>query len=96
MTALLNAATTDTTGTGVATTARDAWIEIPADSVFDGAIVTIQMASVNSSAKYSSAAVIGTITSPGWVYMVFPVGTFIRARLHNAKSQTNVTVNLLE
>lgn len=93
--ALLSAQTTDATGTGVATTASPAYIEIPNDSVFKGAQINIQAASVNTAGKFSPlSSPIGSIHQPGWYTLDLPTGTFVRAVQSRSATGTSITVNL--
>lgn len=96
MATLLNAVMTDTVGTGVATTTVESLIEIPGDSVFDGADVTIQVSSVDTSAKYSAFDSIATIQGGKSFVIRLPIGHFVRAVLGNKGSATSVTVNMID
>jgi len=96
MAALLTNATSNTTGTGTATTAQNVWIEVPNDSVLDGAEVHIQASSADTAGKYSPTARPAIFKSAGWVQLQLPIGTFVRAVLNKAGAATNVSVNLLE
>lgn len=98
MAVLLNAATSNTdraSATGTATAdAVDQIIEIPGDSVFDGAYVAIEVSSANTAAKFSGIDTIGIRTSPGNFSIRVPIGHFVRAALANAGASTSVTVNM--
>jgi hypothetical protein len=95
MAALLTTQTSNTTSSGVATNATPAWIEVPNDSVFDGATLHIQASSANTAAKYSPLKSLrGTITQPGWVQLDLPSGTFVRVIQAKSGPRTNITVNL--
>lgn len=94
-TALLNAATSNTTSSGTAINAEGGWIEIPADSVFDGAYVVIEASSVDTAGKYAPCDRITTLRSNGWRKLDLPSGTYVRAKLNNAGASTSITCNLM-
>jgi hypothetical protein len=94
MAALLTSQTTDTTSSGTATNADGGWIEIPNDSVFDGASITIQASSVDTAGKYSPLDRIATIRNPGWRKLELPSGTYVRAIQNGSGASTSITVNL--
>ena len=95
MASLLSAVTVNGAGSGVATSATDAWIEIPNTSVFDGAEVHIQASSANTSNLYTPTARPAIFKQPGWVQLQLPSGTFVRAVVAKAGAATNLTCNLL-
>lgn len=94
MAALLTTQSSDTTSSGTAINAEGGWIEIPNDSVFDGAIITIEASSADTAGKYSPLDRITTMTSPGWRKLDLPSGTYVRAKQSNSGSLTSITVNL--
>ena len=97
MAVLLNAVTTNTVGTGTATTTADSLIEVPNTSVFGpGCSVEIEASSVNTSGLYGPIDRIAVIRAPKSFTIRLPVGHFVRAVLRGATPTTNVTVNLLD
>jgi hypothetical protein len=98
MAALLSAQTTSTglSGAGTATTAVESLIEIPNDSVFDGAEVVIQASSADTAAKFGPIDRIGTIGQPKSFVIRLPIGHFVRAVLSRAGASPSVSVNLLD
>lgn len=97
MAVLLSAVSTDTVGTGTATTTSDSLIEVPNDSVFGfGCTVEIQASSVDTAAKYGPIDRIAMLGSPKSFTIRLPAGHFVRAVLRGATATTSVTVNLLD
>lgn len=98
-TALLNAATANNNPasvTGTASTSTSILIEIPGDSVFNGAEVTIQGSSANTAAKFSDVAAIAKLYAPGNVVIACPSGHYFRAILNRAATGTSVTCNMID
>lgn len=99
MAALLTAATSNSnpaSATGTASGASRVLIEVPNDSVFDGAEVVIQASSVNTAGKFSPIGPIASITAPGNIVLDLPTGHFIRALLNRAGDSTSVSVNMID
>ena len=97
MTALLTAVTTNTVGTGVATTAVESLIEVPNTSVFgSGCTVEIEASSVNTAGLFGPIDPVAVIHSPKSFNIRLPVGHFVRAVLRGATASTSVTVNLID
>jgi hypothetical protein len=95
MAALLTAQTTNTTSSGVATNGTPCYIEVPNTSVFNGAMLSVQASSVNTTGLYSPVGGLkGTITAPGWLKLELPTGTFVRVIQSNSQTGTSITCNL--
>lgn len=99
MAALLSSATSNSnpasaTGTATVTSVRQL-IEVPGDSVFNGAEVVIQGSSVNTAGKFSPIGAMASLTNPYSFVIEVPIGHFVRALLNRAGASTSVTVNML-
>lgn len=99
MATLLSSATSNSnpasaTGTATQTSTRQL-IEIPGDSVFNGAEVVIQGSSVNTAGKFSPIGAMASLKQPHTFTIEVPIGHFVRALLNRAGSTTNITVNML-
>lgn len=81
----------NTASTGVAITGSTCHIEVRNNSVFNGAVLIVEACSVNTAGYFSPMHdKLGTITSPGWVRIDLPSGTFVR--LVQAKSGASTSI----
>ena len=97
MATLLDGATSNSnpaSATGTATGASSVLIEIPNDSVFDGAQVILEGSSVNTAGLFSGLDRIAALTAAGHVRLELTTGHFVRALLVNAGANTSVTVEM--
>lgn len=94
-TALFSARTTDGVSSGVEATGDKVIIEVQNDSVMDGAELTIEMCSADTTGKYAPVGYAVLMKSP-IVYNVATVaGMFVRVRQarSGAATSTNVVLN---
>jgi len=77
-TSLFSARTTDGVSTGVAATGTKVIIEVQNDSVMDGALVTIEMCSVDTTGKYSPVGYAAVLKNPGVLDVSVVSGMYVR------------------
>lgn len=97
ITATLDGDTIDTNGASVQISGGGgAWLEVPNDSVFGGAEVFVQASTANTAEKFSPLGYVASVTSPGWIKLDLPNGSYVRALLRRAGASTNITANIVD
>jgi len=92
-TSLFSARTTDGVSTGVAATGTKVIIELQNDSVMDGAQITIELCSVDTTGKYSPVGYKAVMKSPSVLDVSVVAGMYVRVR--QSKSGTATSTNVV-
>lgn len=86
--------TTDGVSTSFALATEKATVQVEADSVMNGARIEIELCSVNTDAKFTSAGEGAVIFSPGVRVVTAPAGHFIRLRQAGSVSGTSINATI--
>lgn len=92
---LFSARTTDGVSSGVAATGDKVIVEVQNDSVMDGAELTIEVCSVDTTGKYSPVGYKAVMKSPSVLDVSVVTGMYVRVRQSKsgAATSTNVVLN---
>lgn len=92
MATLLSSQTSDGVGSGASHTGP-CTVFVSNDSVFDGAVASVEAYSADTSAKYVSIGIPGQLTAPGAINVNIQGAYYLRGRVSKAGSNTSINMD---